>query len=111
MEVPESLQEMIERRIDRLSPDEQHVLEAASVAGVAFSGADAAAALGEPAEAVEERLSALARRGSFVRRNDCLPWPDGTHTDGYTFIHALYQNVLYARIGSARTRSLSEDPG
>ena len=47
VEVPESLQEMIERRIDRLSPGEQHVLEAASVAGVAFSGADAAAALEE----------------------------------------------------------------
>jgi len=101
--VPDSLREMIERRIERLSLDDQYVLEAASVAGVAFSGAAVAAALEDSTEAVEERLSALARRGAFVRRKERLAWPDGTHTDGYAFIHTLYQNVLYDRLGSSRS--------
>jgi DNA-binding winged helix-turn-helix (wHTH) protein/predicted ATPase len=101
-EVPESLKEMIERQLDRLSHEDRRVLEAASVTGVAFSAASVAAALEESIELVEERLGVLARRGSFVRRTERQAWPDGTQSDGYAFIHVLYQNVLYERIGTAR---------
>jgi DNA-binding winged helix-turn-helix (wHTH) protein/predicted ATPase len=101
-DVPESLKEMIERQLDRVSHDERRLLEAASVAGTAFSAASAAAALEESPELVEERLAGLARRGSFVRRTDREIWPDDTESDGYAFIHVLYKDVLYERIGTAR---------
>jgi len=100
--IPDRLLELIERQLDRLSADDRRVLDAASVTGAAFSGAAAAAALDQPVEAAEERLGALARRGSFVRLVEHQRWPDGTKTDGYRFIHALYQNVLYDRLGAAR---------
>ena len=102
LEVPDSLKKMVERQLDCLSQDERRVLQAASVAGVAFSGASVAAILEERVESTEEGLGALARRGSFVKPADRQVWPDGTQSDGYAFIHVLYQNVLYDRIGAAR---------
>ena len=74
--------------------------------GAAFSASAAAAALDQPVEAAEERLGALARRGSFVRLVEHQRWPDGTKTDGYRFIHALYQNVLYDRLGASAPEPL-----
>jgi len=101
-DVPQNLKEMIERHVERLSPADQRMLEDASLAGVTFSAASLAAALEEPAETTEERLWALASRGSLVRRNARQAWPDGTQTDSYSFIHALYQNVLHEKVGSTR---------
>jgi predicted ATPase len=101
-DVPESLKEMIERQLDRLSHDDRRVLEAASVAGATFSAASVAASVEESVESAEERLDVLARRGSFVRPAHRHTWPDGTDSNGYVFIHALYQSVLYERTGAAR---------
>jgi DNA-binding winged helix-turn-helix (wHTH) protein/predicted ATPase len=101
-EVPKNLLELIERQIDRLVADDRRLLEAASVTGVAFNAASAAAALEETVESTEERLGLLARRGLFIRLLGRQTWPDGTESDAYSFIHALYQNVLYERLGSAR---------
>jgi DNA-binding winged helix-turn-helix (wHTH) protein/tetratricopeptide (TPR) repeat protein len=100
--VPDSLKKMVERQLDRLLQEDRRILEAASVAGIAFSGASVAAILEETVESTEERLRVLARRGSFVKPADRQVWPDGTQSDGYSFIHVLYQNVLYERIGAAR---------
>jgi len=102
LEVPESLNKMVERQIDGLSQEDRRILEAASVAGVVFSGASVAFILEEGVEPTEERLRGLARRGSFVKPVDRQVWPDGTQSDGYAFIHALYQNVLYERISASR---------
>src|SRR5262249_31783002 len=65
--VPENLQQMMEQQFERLSPTEQQVLEAASVAGVEFSAAAVAAGLAAPVEEVEQPCARLARRGQFVR--------------------------------------------
>ena len=101
-DVPQNLKEMIERHVERLAPADQRMLEDASLAGVTFCVASLAAAIEEPAEATEERLWALASRGSLVRRIARQVWPDGTQTDSYSFIHALYQDVLHEKVGSAR---------
>ena len=110
-DVPESLKDMIERRLDRLSPDERRVLEAASVAGAAYSTECVAAALDVAVESVEELLGTLARRGSFVRSSATETWPDGTQSERYEFIHVLYQNVLYDRIGTARRSCMHRKMG
>lgn len=100
--VPESIRHIMSKRIDRLSPDEQRVLEAASVAGVEFSTAAVAAGLDVDAVQVEEWCGELARRNQFLRPGGVGEWPDGTVAAHYTFIHALYRQALYQRVTGAR---------
>lgn len=100
--VPVGLQDLISRRIDALPEAARQTLEAASVAGDPFTVASVAAALGEPAEAVEEACEALAGDGGLIAEDGAEEWPDGTVTDRYQFLHALYRHVLYQRIGAAR---------
>jgi DNA-binding winged helix-turn-helix (wHTH) protein/predicted ATPase len=94
---PETLWQLVEKQVEALGADEQAVLVAASVAGVEFSAAVAAAAGIEPQQG-ELRCEALARRGQFLRRVGVAEWPDGTVAGRYAFIHALYQQVLYGRV-------------
>jgi DNA-binding winged helix-turn-helix (wHTH) protein/predicted ATPase len=96
-DAPETLWQMVEQQIERLTPDEQAMLAAASVAGAEFS---AAVAMSDSIDAREgeRRCAALARRGEFLRTTGVAEWPDGTVAGRYAFIHSLYQRVLYARI-------------
>lgn len=57
--VPESLRQMIERQVELHSPEEQHVLEAASIAGTEFSSIAVAAALERGVAEVEAYLARL----------------------------------------------------
>jgi DNA-binding winged helix-turn-helix (wHTH) protein/predicted ATPase len=100
--VPESLRRLIEQQIERLSPEEQHVLEVGSVVGMEFSAAAVAAGLEAEEEEVEERCEGLARHSQFLRPQGVREWPDGTAAAHYSFIHSLYQNVLYDRVTVAR---------
>jgi DNA-binding winged helix-turn-helix (wHTH) protein/predicted ATPase len=94
---PETLWQLVEKQVERLSTEEQSVLVVASVAGVEFSSVVAVAA-GLDAQLGELRCEELARRGQFLRRVGVAEWPDGTVAGRYAFIHALYQQVLYGRI-------------
>ena len=96
--VPESLRQMIEQQLDGCSPEEQHLLEAASVEGIEFSAAAVAAGVETVAAEVEERCAVLARRGQFVQARGVEEWPDGTISGRYGFLHALYQQVVYDRL-------------
>jgi predicted ATPase/DNA-binding winged helix-turn-helix (wHTH) protein len=96
--VPESLRQLIERHLEQVSPEDQTILEAASVVGAEFSAAAVAAGVERAAEAVEAHCAALARRGQFVQARGTAAWPDGMVAARYGFIHALYQEVLYDRI-------------
>jgi predicted ATPase len=49
-------------------------------------------------------LAGLARLGRFIRARGPGSWPDGTLAHRFAFIHALYQQVLYAAIPAARAR-------
>ena len=100
LNAPETLTQMVEKQMERLTPDEHATLRVASVAGAEFSAAIAAAHGIDVAEA-ERRCEALARRGQFVRTAGVAEWPDGIVAGRYAFIHALYQQVLYARIPAA----------
>src|SRR2546428_760381 len=105
--VPESLREMIEIQIERLSPDEQRVLEAASLTQHrAFSViARAAAAMDADPGQFERICERLSRRthllhpgtleglpdrtiaaflgfGPALRREGCRQWPDRSGGEG-----------------------------
>ena len=88
-EIPESVQDMVERRIARFSSGEQALLKAASVIGTEFSAAALAAALGPPTDPVqvEEHCHNLVRRGQWLASPE-------TGEDPFRFIHELYQRAI-----------------
>ena len=96
--VPTNVQQLIEMQIERLSPEEQHLLEVASVVGLEFSAAAIAAAMTAAIPRIEEQATKLARQFHFLRSLRTSTWPDGTVAQQYTFIHSLYQQVFYQRI-------------
>jgi predicted ATPase len=95
-----SIRQMIERNLERLKPEEQAVLEGASVAGAEFSSASVAAALECPQNEVEACCMRLSRREQFVSEQGPITWPDGTVATSFQFHHALYQEVLYDRLSA-----------
>ncbi|MGC2538302.1 MAG: response regulator [Candidatus Sulfotelmatobacter sp.] len=109
LEVPESLCQMIEAQIDRLSPDERMVLEVASLKNVGCSRLavvrGAAAAELEP-EAFECLCEKLARQHGILRAAEPEKFPDGTVSACYEFVHALYREVCYGRIAPGRKAKL-----
>ena len=100
--VPESVRQMIEKQLERLTPEEQRMLEAASVAGVEFSTAAVAVGLEEEAARVEEWGEGLAGREQFLRARGTETLADETVTGRYGFLHALYQQVLYEQVAVVR---------
>jgi len=106
LEVPESLQQLVEHQLSQLSPEDQRILEAGGVAGMQFSAAAVAAGLEEGSEAVEERCATLARRGQFLQPSGVEEWPDGTLIGGYRFRHTLYRQVVYDRLPVGRRTRL-----
>ncbi|MBI3797531.1 MAG: AAA family ATPase [Deltaproteobacteria bacterium] len=106
IEVPASIQQLIEKQLDRLSPEEQWMLEVASVAGADFSAAAVAAGTKMTTGDVEACCTRLVRREQFLRTHGVSEWPDGTVATRYHFLHALYQEVLYERIPAGQRVSL-----
>ena len=96
--VPDSLRQIIERQLERLSEDTQRLLEAASVVGVEFSAAAVATGLRVEVEEIDRQCETLARKGQFIRAQGTEEWPDGTLSEQYMFLHALYHAVLYERV-------------
>jgi predicted ATPase len=102
LEVPKSLEQMIEVQIERLSAEEQRVLEEASVTGALFTTAVRTTAANTDTESFENICEGLSRRHQFVRSADSQEFPDGTTSARYEFVHALYREVLYRRLSPGR---------
>lgn len=100
--VPDGLAQMIEMEIERLAPEEQRLLEAGSLIGIAFPVWAVAAALEEEMAATEEACAALSRRLYFVKRAGEDELPDGTRSDFYVFVHGMYRQMLYRRQSATR---------
>jgi predicted ATPase len=101
-DVPERLAQMIEVEMEGLTPEEQQVLGAGSLMGIAFPAWAVAAALGEEPARIEETCDRLSRRVHFVERGGEDELPDGTRSDFYVFVHGLYREVLNRRQAAAR---------
>ena len=100
--MPVGLKQLIELQLGQLDAEEQQVLEVASVVGAEFAEASVAAGLPLPLDAIAARCEGLAQRGQFIEDRGLAAWPDGTVSGRYGFRHALYQEVLYGRLGSGR---------
>ena len=92
LEVPDTLRQLIEKQIARLSEAEQRVLEVASVVGAEFAVAAVAAAVKQEVDAIEEICEEIAWQGHFLIETGITEWPDGSISGRYGFRHALYQD-------------------
>ena len=99
---PETLRQVIEAQLARLSHEEHEALEAASVCGIDFSALAVAAGLGVGEETAEARLDGLARRGQFVTTLELVELPGHGWSPRYQFVHSLHQETLYRLLPPAR---------
>lgn len=106
LDVPDTLRGLIDRQLATISPGEQVILEAASVAGREFGAAVVSAALGRGEEEIDAGCDALASQGLFLRLCGTTNWPDGTVSACYAFVHDLHREVLYGRIPPRRRARL-----
>ena len=106
LEAPESLWHMIELQIERLSEEEQQLLEIASVLRKYSLSVTLGAAVShlEP-DTVEDLLDGLARRHQVIRPAGFRNYRTGL-SPCYEFVHEMYREVLYSRIGPACRKKL-----
>jgi DNA-binding winged helix-turn-helix (wHTH) protein/tetratricopeptide (TPR) repeat protein len=101
---PDTVRQLIDIQIDRLSSNEQRILEAASLVGAQFAAGSVAHALELPVDEVDTVCEGLANDQRFLRFVASEPWPDETIQSHYGFVHALYRHAAFARISSATKR-------
>lgn len=96
-EAPVTLANVVELQIRQLGPDQQAVLECASVFGDGFHAAGVAALAELDESAVERELEALGRSSMFIGRG-AIEYPEeGLPFRRYLFRHAVYQGAFYER--------------
>ncbi len=106
LEVPPTIQQMIEQQVDQCSLQEQRLLQAASVEGVEFSAVAVAVALGEKADRVDARCRKLAVRNQLLQPAGIRQTAGGRRIACYRFIHALYQSICYQLLPEERRTRL-----
>jgi predicted ATPase len=106
-ELPESVRAMIQRKLDQLGPADRHLLMAGSVFGPEFGSVGTSQVLGRESADVEERLAVLESVHGMVQLVGERTLPDGVLTVRYRFVHALYQNALYAALQPTRKAAWS----
>jgi predicted ATPase len=111
LEAPESLRQMIELQIERLSDEEQRALEAMSVLRkFPLSIAEGSAVAGIEPEEFEELLERLAKRHQMIRHAGFRYYNSGP-SPAYEFVHVMYRQILYSRIGHTRRSKLHKSMG
>jgi hypothetical protein len=100
--IPEDLQQLIERQLELLSPEEQDLLVRASVAGLEFSTRTLAGGCLGDMRTLETRCQHLVRRKQFLQPAATIALHDGSLPELYGFIHGLYQHALYRRVSEPR---------
>jgi predicted ATPase/DNA-binding winged helix-turn-helix (wHTH) protein len=107
--VPDCLRKTIEAQIDRLTSEEQRVLEAASLNSTGptrFGVASRSALIEMDVVAFEEVCEALSRRHGILRSAGTETLPNGAISACYEFVHSLYREVCYRRIALGRRAKL-----
>src|SRR5262245_540973 len=91
--LPEEVRQLLTRRLDALPAAARRVLDVASVVGQEFA------------------VAVVAAHGRFIADTGLTVWPDGTRSGCYRFHHAVYQQVLYESLGTARREQLHQQVG
>jgi len=104
--VPQTLQQLLDIQIERMSREERSLLVAASVAGQRFSAWAASATLGRAVDDVEQVCESLVARQQFLNGAGTQELADGSESPQYEFKHALYREALYAQLSAIQRRRL-----
>jgi DNA-binding winged helix-turn-helix (wHTH) protein len=104
----EHVQELILSQAEILSSAERKLLEAASVAGTAFSVWSVAALLRDAPENVQARCEALATGHGWLRFTGAETLPGGEITSLFEFKHALYREAIYRQAGRGLRTTLQQ---
>jgi predicted ATPase len=109
--VPDDLRQMVAMQLQAMSPGDQALLEAASVAGVDFAAPAIAAGLDVGLDETETGCERLSRLHRFLRIAGAMEWPGEGAARRYSFIHALYRHVVYEAIPEGRRQRLHQRIG
>lgn len=93
--MPESLQQLIERQIERLTDNERHLLSVASIAGLEFSTRTLSGGMDSSIPEIETICANLVKRRQFLRPAKMIQLRDGSLLERYGFAHGMYQHVFY----------------
>ncbi len=110
-DLPAGLRQFLQHQLERLRPEEQQVLETASIAGMEFSPALVAAALETDVLGIEAHCEALASRQHFLRSHEGYRASERRGSERYRFRHAVYRDVLQKRLSGSRRRRLHRRVG
>lgn len=102
MAMPDSLQQLIERQIDRLTEEEQRLLSVASIAGLEFSTRTISGGMDAGITGIEACCESLVKRRQFLGPAKMIQLRDGSLLERYGFAHALYQRVFYHAVPQPR---------
>jgi class 3 adenylate cyclase/tetratricopeptide (TPR) repeat protein len=104
LDVPPTIQALLDARLDRLDPGERGVLERAAVAGRIFSrGAVRALSPDDELPLVGERLAALVRK-QLIRHHEAELGREHT----YRFRHTLIREAAYRQLAKGSRAALHE---
>ena len=106
LDIPETLQQMLQIQLEQLTPRELQLLRAGSVAGGRFPVWVPAALLELEPEQVEESCEEFAMRHQFLKRVGAAESGSGEAFAEYEFRHILYREVLYRQLGPAQRHKL-----
>ena len=104
--VPQTLQQLLEIRIESLGREERSLLAAGSVAGHRFTAWACGAMLGRAGDEIEPICESLVARLQFLKAAGTMDLPDGSESPQYEFKHALYREALYAQLSATQRRRL-----
>ena len=104
--VPDSLRELVEGQVERLSADERGLTESASVLAIEFTASSVAAVAEIAEEEAEEICESLARRGRILKRAGRGNTGSGPRSDRFAFVHSMVQRILRERLPASRLRRL-----
>jgi len=107
--VPETLQDLILTRFDRLSQPQRRVLQTAGVIGYQFNSAVLKAVLSPlPSDQVQQSLDWLVER-EFIQPDPTSPGENGT--EDYIFKHVLVSDAVYSTLLQRDRRELHQKVG
>jgi len=102
---------VVGEQLHRLTPQQRELLEVAAVAGDEFDAAAVAGAMGTDVETTDTALREQVVCPALIDEVNVSTWPDGTTAGRFRFSHALYREVLYRGVPSARRARLHRKIG
>lgn len=111
IDVPETLQHLLNLQFERLQEEEQQLLRTASVVGERFSVWAIAPLLEKDAARVEAICEGLLEREQFLKAAPFQELGDGETTACYEFKHSLYRHAVYRKLSAVNRSRLHRSLG